>query len=107
LLAPRDAQCLFEDVLGFFEPVETEQRNPLDATKLGLPLAVTGFLLDFQALHCRVKSRSILSLPRQRFCQMSNAVEAKQQGAQTTGEPLAQTDDSVLQRPQRAQRGTA
>ena len=57
------AQRLFEGDLGFFKPVETEQRNPMDATEFRVPLAMLGFFLHFQPLRCRGKSRSILSLP--------------------------------------------
>src|SRR5262245_6554807 len=41
LLPARYAQCLFEGVLAFLEPIETDKRDALETAKVRLPLAVS------------------------------------------------------------------
>src|SRR5439155_13444447 len=74
LLPARDAQRLLEGALGFFEPVETQQRDAFEAMKFRLPAALPRSSLVLQSLpHCS-ESLLVLTLPRERFSQPGQAV---------------------------------
>src|SRR5439155_16152974 len=63
LLPARDAQRLLEGALGFFEPVETQQRDAFEAMKFRLPQATGRLFLRIQPLPRRGESGLVLAPP--------------------------------------------
>src|SRR4029077_17086832 len=104
LLPLRNAQRRFEGALALVNPVETEKRDTLEATKLRVPPTVACFILHRQPLSRRGKRSSVLALQCHRLGQADKPVGTKGH-AGLAGKPRPQADDRLLERSLRAQRG--